>query len=107
MSTASSIAVGAHQATEVVDVFAIIGAAHSVGDGWARRDSIVMDGVEIGALHVREQHGRIRYLSQAGDAYIMGRDVEWIAERSGRRPLPPLAANETITSTLAPRRRVP
>lgn len=99
-----SIESGISNSTEVPCVSSIPGIRHMTGDGWFRRDAIIMGGDEIGAVHVREQHGRINSLSQAGDAYVMGRDVEWIVQRSGRLPIPEIPTHEPIAATLAPRR---
>lgn len=78
--------------TEVPGIMALRGDTNSVGDGWFRQDGIFHEGDKIGVLHVRSQHGRIRTLSQAGEEFVLGRDVEWIARRSGRLPLPPLSS---------------
>ena len=43
---------------------------------------VLRDGRQIGALHTSWRDRKTQTLSQCGDAFVIGRDIEWISKRS-------------------------
>jgi hypothetical protein len=62
-------------------MWSVAGATVSGPGGWHRRDAIFIGDKEVGAVHVREAHGRISALTECQGEFVMGKDVEWIARK--------------------------
>jgi len=52
--------------------------------GWCRRDSVLLDGREIGRIQTRRGRGRTEVLTVAGNLYVIGHDVGWLIDHDRR-----------------------
>lgn len=109
MPSTSSHQAGARHRTEVDGVLLVVGQSRDVPGGRVRRDVLLAGETEIGALHLKVLKGRTELLSQCGDEFVLGHDVKWVAERSGRFPQSATAmqANESDGHAVASRAAAP
>lgn len=49
--------------------------------GWCRHDKVYLDGHEIGRIQTRRGRNRTEYITAAGNAYILGYDVDWLVQQ--------------------------
>jgi hypothetical protein len=63
----------------VEGMYAVTGETVSGPGGWHRRDIVFIGDKEVAAVHVREAHGRVSWLTECQGEYVMGKDVEWVA----------------------------
>ena len=48
--------------------------------GWCRRDSVLVEGREIGRIQTRRGRGRTEVLTVAGNLFVMGHDIGWLID---------------------------